>query len=164
MVWFAGPKPCSMLRFPRYVGTLEVAFDQTQKSCRGRQTRKSVHGPHQGDYRRRAPWRKRSRVSTLGSVSPSTKRRRRTCRRDNIERAIKKGTGELEGYNLEEVHYEGYGPRRGRGAHRGDDGQSESHRRRNSDTFSRNMAATSASQALSTGCSTRKATSSSSAR
>jgi YebC/PmpR family DNA-binding regulatory protein len=30
--------------------------------------------------------------------------------KDNIERAIKKGTGELEGYNLEEVSYEGYGP------------------------------------------------------
>ena len=30
--------------------------------------------------------------------------------KENIERAIKKGTGELEGYNLEEVHYEGYGP------------------------------------------------------
>jgi len=29
---------------------------------------------------------------------------------DNIERAIKKGTGELEGVNFEEVHYEGYGP------------------------------------------------------
>lgn len=29
---------------------------------------------------------------------------------DNIERAIKKGTGELEGVNYEEVHYEGYGP------------------------------------------------------
>ena len=30
--------------------------------------------------------------------------------KDNIERAIKKGTGELEGGNLEEVIYEGYGP------------------------------------------------------
>ncbi len=30
--------------------------------------------------------------------------------KENIERAIKKGTGELEGYSLEEVHYEGYGP------------------------------------------------------
>ncbi len=29
---------------------------------------------------------------------------------DNIERAIKKGTGELEGVVYEEVHYEGYGP------------------------------------------------------
>jgi len=29
---------------------------------------------------------------------------------DNIERAIKKGTGELEGVHYEEVHYEGYAP------------------------------------------------------
>jgi YebC/PmpR family DNA-binding regulatory protein len=30
--------------------------------------------------------------------------------KDNIERAIKKGTGELEGVNYEEVTYEAYGP------------------------------------------------------
>jgi YebC/PmpR family DNA-binding regulatory protein len=30
--------------------------------------------------------------------------------KDNIEKAIKKGTGEIEGFNLEEVTYEGYGP------------------------------------------------------
>jgi YebC/PmpR family DNA-binding regulatory protein len=30
--------------------------------------------------------------------------------KDNIERAIKKGTGELEGGQLDEVMYEGYGP------------------------------------------------------
>jgi len=30
--------------------------------------------------------------------------------KDNIEKAIKKGTGELEGYSLEEIIYEGYGP------------------------------------------------------
>ncbi len=30
--------------------------------------------------------------------------------KDNIERAIKKGTGELDGGNVEEVLYEGYGP------------------------------------------------------
>ncbi len=30
--------------------------------------------------------------------------------KDNIERAIKKGTGELEGVNYEELTYEGYGP------------------------------------------------------
>ena len=30
--------------------------------------------------------------------------------KDNIERAIKKGTGELEGETFEEVTYEGYGP------------------------------------------------------
>jgi len=30
--------------------------------------------------------------------------------KDNIERAIKKGTGELEGISYEEINYEGYGP------------------------------------------------------
>ncbi|HSO20606.1 MAG TPA: YebC/PmpR family DNA-binding transcriptional regulator, partial [Desulfosarcina sp.] len=30
--------------------------------------------------------------------------------KDNIERAIKKGTGELEGGELEEIMYEAYGP------------------------------------------------------
>ncbi len=30
--------------------------------------------------------------------------------KDNIERAIRKGTGELEGTSYEEVNYEGYGP------------------------------------------------------
>src|SRR5512142_1460528 len=30
--------------------------------------------------------------------------------KDNIDRAIKKGTGELEGSTYEEITYEGYGP------------------------------------------------------
>ncbi|PIQ84977.1 MAG: YebC/PmpR family DNA-binding transcriptional regulator [Candidatus Omnitrophica bacterium CG11_big_fil_rev_8_21_14_0_20_45_26] len=30
---------------------------------------------------------------------------------DNVERAIKKGTGDLEGVNYEELFYEGYGPK-----------------------------------------------------
>ncbi len=30
--------------------------------------------------------------------------------KDNIERGIKKGTGELDGVNYEEIRYEGYGP------------------------------------------------------
>jgi YebC/PmpR family DNA-binding regulatory protein len=30
--------------------------------------------------------------------------------KDNIERAIKRGTGELDGANYEEIRYEGYGP------------------------------------------------------
>src|ERR1044072_5469210 len=30
--------------------------------------------------------------------------------KDNIDRAIKKGTGELEGQTFEEITYEGYGP------------------------------------------------------
>lgn len=73
---------------------------------------------------------KRSRVFTrilkeitiaarLGGGDPSGNPRLRTAvadakssnvPNDNIDRAIKKGTGELEGVNLEEVTYEGYGP------------------------------------------------------
>ena len=30
--------------------------------------------------------------------------------KDNVDRAIKKGTGELEGVNIEEITFEGYGP------------------------------------------------------
>jgi len=30
--------------------------------------------------------------------------------KDNIERAVKRGTGELEGLTFEEIQYEGYGP------------------------------------------------------
>ena len=29
---------------------------------------------------------------------------------DNIDRAIKKGSGEMQGQNFEEITYEGYGP------------------------------------------------------
>ena len=36
--------------------------------------------------------------------------RRRTCRPENIKRAIQRGTGELEGVNYEEITFEGYGP------------------------------------------------------
>ena len=38
------------------------------------------------------------------------KARSYSCPKDNIERSIKKGTGELGGENFEEVNYEGYGP------------------------------------------------------
>ncbi len=59
-------------------------------------------------------------VSTrIGGGDPETNPRLRTAilkaktanmPKDNIERAIKKGTGELEGVNYVEVTYEGYGP------------------------------------------------------
>ncbi len=38
------------------------------------------------------------------------KARQYSCPKDNIERSIKKGTGELGGENFEQVMYEGYGP------------------------------------------------------
>lgn len=58
-------------------------------------------------------------AARLGGGDPSANPRLRTAiqaakaenmPKDNIERGIKKGTGELEGVNYEEVIYEGYGP------------------------------------------------------
>ncbi len=43
----------------------------------------------------------RSAIATAKSVNMP---------KDNVERGIKKGTGELEGVNYEEILYEGYGP------------------------------------------------------
>ncbi len=58
-------------------------------------------------------------AARMGSGDPETNPRLRSAvmaaknvnmPKDNIERAIKKGTGELEGVNYEEITYEGYGP------------------------------------------------------
>jgi YebC/PmpR family DNA-binding regulatory protein len=58
-------------------------------------------------------------ASRLGGADPSSNARLRTAMekaraenmpQDNIIRAIKRGTGELEGVNYEECSYEGYGP------------------------------------------------------
>jgi YebC/PmpR family DNA-binding regulatory protein len=75
------------------------------------------------DQRRGASWTKVIREITVaaraGGGDPGGNPRLRTAidaakavnmPNDNIERAIKKGTGELEGAVYEEVTYEGYGP------------------------------------------------------
>ena len=49
---------------------------------------------------------------------------------DTIERAIKRGTGELEGVIYEQITYEGYAPRRRGGARRGAHRQPQPHRHR----------------------------------
>ncbi len=58
-------------------------------------------------------------AAKLGGGDPAANPRLRTAidkakgenmPKDNIERAIKKGTGEMEGVNYEEITYEGYGP------------------------------------------------------
>jgi len=58
-------------------------------------------------------------AAKMGGGDPETNPRLRTVidkaksvnmPNDNIERAIKKGTGELDGVNYEDVIYEGYGP------------------------------------------------------
>ena len=75
------------------------------------------------DNKRGKIWSKISKAimvaAKLGGGDPETNSRLRVpladarsarMPKDNIERAIKKGTGELEGGNVEEVMYEGYGP------------------------------------------------------
>ncbi len=58
-------------------------------------------------------------AARLGGGDPNANPRLRTVLlkakaanlpKDNVERAIKKGTGDLEGVNYEELSYEGYGP------------------------------------------------------
>lgn len=75
------------------------------------------------DNKRGKLWSKLSKAiivaAKMGGGDPDTNIRLRTAiadaktvsmPKDNIERAVKKGTGELDGGNLEEVVYEGYGP------------------------------------------------------
>ncbi|MBU6173786.1 MAG: YebC/PmpR family DNA-binding transcriptional regulator [Planctomycetes bacterium] len=75
------------------------------------------------DAKRSKLWSKLSKAiivaAKLGGGDPSSNVRLRTAildakavslPRDNIERAIKKGTGEIDGGEVEELLYEGYGP------------------------------------------------------
>ena len=75
------------------------------------------------DAKRGKLWSKLSKAiivaAKVGGGDPDTNIRLRTAiadakavsmPKDNITRALKKGTGELDGGNLEEVVYEGYGP------------------------------------------------------
>jgi YebC/PmpR family DNA-binding regulatory protein len=75
------------------------------------------------DSKRSKVWSKLSKAiivaAKLGGGDPDHNARLRTAildaralsmPKDNIERAIKKGTGELEGGDVEETVYEGYGP------------------------------------------------------
>lgn len=75
------------------------------------------------DNKRGKVWSKLSRAiivaAKAGGGDPDTNLRLRyaindakavSMPKDNIERALKKGTGEIDGGNLDEVLYEGYGP------------------------------------------------------
>ena len=54
--------------------------------------------------------RRRHRRATRRCARWCRRRATRSMPKDNIERAIKRGTGELEGVTYEEVNYEGYAP------------------------------------------------------
>ena len=75
------------------------------------------------DSKRGKVWSKMSKAiivaAKMGGGDPDTNLRLRyaindakavSVPKDNIERAVKKGTGELDGGNFDEVVYEGYGP------------------------------------------------------
>ncbi len=81
------------------------------------------HRKERVDAKRGKLWSKLSKAiivaAKAGGPDPATNLRLRyaiddsraaSMPKDNIARAIKKGTGELEGGNLDEVLYEGYGP------------------------------------------------------
>ena len=70
----------------------------------------ALHQALPRSLRGRAHRRRRPRPRTCGSATRSTRRARSACPKDNIERSIKKATGELGAENFEEVIYEGYGP------------------------------------------------------
>ena len=78
---------------------------------------------------------------------------------DTINRAVKKGTGELEGVHYEEVTYEGYGPGRGGGARGVPDRQPATAPPATSAPSSARAAATSPPRARWPGTSTRRAAS-----
>ena len=63
---------------------------------------------------------------------------------DTIDRAVKRGSGELEGVHYDEITYEGYGAERRRHPGRDDDRQPQPHGRRAAPHASRKTAATSA--------------------
>ena len=80
-----------------------------KKGATRRQARAHVHQGHQGNHDCGAHRRRRSRGNPrLRKAICDAKELNMPA--DNIKRAIMKGTGELEGGQLEELTYEGYGP------------------------------------------------------
>ena len=82
--------------------------NQAQKGRARRQARQDFH-PAIKEITIAAKFRRRPRRQS----SPAHRHPRRQSRehaRDNIKRAIQRGTGELPGPNYEEISFEGYGP------------------------------------------------------
>ena len=109
--------PATSVRFPLFPGwrffaherPFEVGHDQAQEGRARRQARQALHQAHQGDHRRGAHGRRRpdgnprlrkAIADAKGQAMPN----------DTIKRAVKRGTGEIEGAAYEEVLYEGTGP------------------------------------------------------
>ena len=72
--------------------------------------RQGFQPPLARNHDRRQIGRRRSGDATPGCARSLLKAREANMPADNIDRAIKKGTGELPGVVYEEITYEGYGP------------------------------------------------------
>jgi len=80
-----------------------------KKGRHRRAARRAVHQADPRDHDRRQAGRRRSGGNArLRTAIDAAKAENMPL--DNIERAVKKGTGELEGVTYEEVTYEAYGP------------------------------------------------------
>ena len=74
------------------------------------QARQAVEQARQRDHGRGQGRRRRSECRTCACVTRSSTPKPATCRRTRSTGPSRKGTGELEGVNFEEILYEGYGP------------------------------------------------------
>jgi transcriptional/translational regulatory protein YebC/TACO1 len=81
---------------------------QAQEGRDRREARQDLHAPHQRDHGRRADGRRR-RVDESAAALAIDKATDQNMPKDTIERAVKRGSGGLEGANYEEIRYEGYG-------------------------------------------------------
>ena len=95
----------------RHVRSLQVVVDQAQEGRHRRQARQAVHEAGARDHRRRARGRGGPRRRTPTLATAIQKARDHSMPKDNIQRAIDRGTGEgADGVAIERILYEGYGP------------------------------------------------------
>ena len=86
-----------------------MEHDQAEEGTERRRPREDLYPGHQGDHHCRAAGR---RIGYGQPPAPDGRTRRQDGERAqaNIDRAIARGTGELDGVQYEELVYEGYGP------------------------------------------------------
>ena len=87
-----------------------MEHDQAQKGCKRRQARQAFQQADQGDHGRHQGRRWRHVTANPRLRTAVNTAKSNSVPAENIDRAIKKGSGELEGVDYEEIQYEGYGP------------------------------------------------------
>ena len=113
-----------------HVRAQPVDEDQAQERGLGLEEVEGLDEGHQGADHLGAARRRLTSTATRGCARRSTRRRNANMPNDTIDRAIKKGTGDLEGVVYEEFNYEIFGPGGHRGAGRDHDRQPQPDRGR----------------------------------